>query len=174
MRISDWSSDVCSSDLVGLNVWSGLEDGFQATRVTEWDEPQAVIGSYLQKYAYPDYWKLHVEQNSKELKNWVRGKTFDKKGSGETHALEEFANIVQDTSGRVNCLQQRGEYMFVAEGKGGFRVYDVASIGNKGFSERIVRAPFSALGHDTHVKTDRKSTRLNSSHLCAARISTSA
>src|SRR3546814_18714230 len=78
---------------------------------------------------------------------------FDKKLSGETHALEEFANIVQDTSGRVNCLQQRGEYMFVAEGKGGFRVYDVAAVGNKGFSERIIRAPFSPLGHDTHVKS---------------------
>src|SRR5690606_32495958 len=64
-----------------------------------------------------------------------------------------FANIVQDTGGRVNCLQLRGEYIYVAEGKGGFRVYDVASIGNKGFSERIVRAPFSPLGHDTHVKT---------------------
>ncbi|NJB91640.1 hypothetical protein GGR90_003860 [Sphingopyxis italica] len=140
-------------NFVGLNVWSGMEDGFQATRVTEWDEPQAVIGSYLHRYSYPDYWKLHVDQNGRELKNWVRGKIFDKKGSGETHALEEFANIVQDTSGRVNCLQQRGEYMFVAEGKGGFRVYDVASIGNKGFSERIVRAPFSPLGHDTHVKT---------------------
>ena len=140
-------------NFVGLNVWSGQENSFQATRVTEWDEPQAVIGSYLQKYAYPDYWKLHVERNGRELKNWVRGKTFDKKGSGETHALEEFANIVQGTSGRVNCLQQRGEYMFVAEGKGGFRVYDVASIGNKGFSEPIIRAPFSALGQDTHVKT---------------------
>lgn len=140
-------------NFVGLNVWSGLEDGFQATRVTEWDEPQAVIGSYLQKYAYPDYWRLHVERNGRELKNWVRGKTFDRKGSGESRALEEFRNIVQGTSGRVNCLQQRGEYMFVAEGKGGFRVYDVASIGNKGFSERITRAPFSPLGHDTHVKT---------------------
>jgi hypothetical protein len=140
-------------NFVGLNLWSGLEDGFQATRVTEWDEPQAVIGSYLHRYSYPDYWKLHVDQNGRELKNWVRGKIIDKKLSGETHALEEFANIVQDTSGRVNCLQQRGEYMFVAEGKGGFRVYDVASIGNKGFSERIVRAPFSPMGHDTHVKT---------------------
>src|SRR3546814_14468828 len=77
-----------------------MEDGFQATRVTEWEEPQAVIGSYLHRYSYPDYWKLHVDQNGKELKNWVRGKIFDKKGSGETHALEEFANIVQDTSGR--------------------------------------------------------------------------
>jgi hypothetical protein len=140
-------------NFVGLNVWSGLEDGFQATRVTEWDEPQAVIGSYLQKYAYPDYWDLHVNRNGRELKNWVRGKTFDKKGSGETRALEEFANIVQGTSGQVNCLQQRGEYMFVAEGRGGFRVYDVASIGNKGFSERIVGAPFSPLGHNTRVKT---------------------
>ncbi len=140
-------------NFVGLNVWSGMDDGFQATRVTEWDEPQAVIGSYLQKYAYPDYYRLHVEQNGRELKNWVRGKTFDKKGSGETRALEEFANIVQGTSGQVHCLQQRGEYMFVAEGKGGFRVYDVAAIGNKGFSERITRAPFSPLGHDTHVKT---------------------
>src|SRR3546814_4050226 len=94
MRISDWSSDVCSSDLfssqafaphfphtvrrtetktcsdchlsakddnnaimsqllllgtnfvnfVGLNAWTGLEGGFEAIRVTEWDEPQAVIG----------------------------------------------------------------------------------------------------------------------------------
>ncbi|MBA4747675.1 MAG: hypothetical protein H2056_03065 [Sphingopyxis sp.] len=140
-------------NFVGLNVWSGMENGFQATRVTEWDEPQAVIGSYLHRYAYPDFYKLHVDQNSRELKNWVRGKTFDKKFSGETQALEEFANIVQGTGGQVNCLQQRGEYIYVAEGRGGFRVYDIASIGNKGFSERIIRSPFSALGHDTHVKT---------------------
>ena len=45
----------------------------------------------------------------------------------------------------------RGEYMYVAEGRGGFRVYDVATIGNKGVSERIVTAPFSPLGQDTHV-----------------------
>ncbi len=140
-------------NFVGLNVWSGQENSFQATRVTEWDEPQAVIGSYLQKYAYPDYWKLHVDQNGRELKTGCAARPSTKNGSGETHALEEFANIVQGTSGRVNCLQQRGEYMFVAEGKGGFRVYDIASIGNKGFSERIIRAPFSALGQDTHVKT---------------------
>ena len=68
-------------NFVGLNVWSGQEDSFQATRVTEWDEPQAVIGSYLQKYAYPDYWDMHVNKNGRELKNWVRGKTFDSKGS---------------------------------------------------------------------------------------------
>jgi hypothetical protein len=140
-------------NFVGLNSWVGLEDGFEAVRVTEWEEPQAVLGSYLHRFAFPDYFRLHVEKNGRELKNWVRGKTFDAKLSGETRNFEEFANVVQGTRGQVGCLQLRGEYMFVAEGKGGFRVYDVAAIGNKGFSERIVTAPFSPLGQDTHVGT---------------------
>ena len=45
----------------------------------------------------------------------------------------------------------RGEYLYVAEGAGGMRVYDVASIANKGVSQRIISAPFSPLGHDTHI-----------------------
>ncbi|MFZ1743378.1 MAG: hypothetical protein WAT93_11010 [Pontixanthobacter sp.] len=140
-------------NLVGINAWTGLEGGFEAVRVTEWDEPQAVLGSYLHKYAYPDYYRQFVEDNNRELKNWVRGKAFDENLSGETHAFEEFANVNEGTSDRVGCLQLRGEYMYVAEGKGGFRVYDVASIANKGVSERIITAPFSPLGHDTHVDT---------------------
>ena len=31
------------------------------------------------------------------------------------------------------------------------QVYDVASIGNKGVSQRAITAPFSPLGHDTHI-----------------------
>lgn len=138
-------------NFVGLNAWTGLEHGFEAVRVTEWEEPQAVIGSYLQKYAYPDYYRLHVEKNHRELKNWVRGKTFDKHLSGETHPMEQFRNVVKPTRGRVGCLQLRGEYMYVAEGKGGFEVYDVSQIANKAVSEPILTAPFSPLGHDTHV-----------------------
>jgi hypothetical protein len=129
-------------NFVGLHAFAGLDGAFQATRVTEWDEPQAVIGSYLQRFAYPDWWRLHVDRNKRELVNWTRG------GRG---SREQFANVVQDTGGTVGCLQQRGEYMFVAEGEGGFRVYDVASVGNKGLSERIVTAPFSPLGQDTRV-----------------------
>ncbi|WP_395394050.1 multiheme c-type cytochrome [Novosphingobium sp. BL-8A] len=140
-------------NFVGLNSWVGLEGGFEAVRVTEWDEPQAVIGSYLQRYAYPDYWRLHVEQNGRELKNWTRGSTFDGKLSGETHPLEQFRNVTQGTGGQVGCLQLRGEYMFVAEGTGGFKVYDVASVANKGVSDAVISAPFSPLGHDTGVKT---------------------
>ncbi|HZF96250.1 MAG TPA: hypothetical protein VEZ20_15410 [Allosphingosinicella sp.] len=138
-------------NFVGMHSWVGLNSGFEAVRVTEWDEPQAVIGSYLQRMTYPDYYRMHVERNGRELLNWTRGRTFDRNRSGETRPLEEFRNVVQGTDGAVRCLQQRGEYMFVAEGSGGFRVYDVANIGNKGTSERIVTAPFSSMGQDTRV-----------------------
>jgi len=140
-------------NFVGMNAWTGLEGGFEAVRVTEWDEPQTVLGSYLHKYAYPDYYRQFVEEQNRELKDWVRGKAFDEDLSGETKPFEEFANVHEGTGDRVGCLQLRGEYMFVAEGSGGFRVYDVAAIGNKGFSERIITGPFSAMGHDTQVKS---------------------
>jgi hypothetical protein len=140
-------------NFVGLNAWTGLEGGFEAVRVTEWEEPQAVIGSYLQRYAYPDYYRMHVEQNGRELKNWTRGKTLAEKASGETHALEQFRNVVQGTRDRVGCLQMRGEYMFVAEGKGGFKVYDIASVANKAFSDAVVSSPFSPLGQKNGVPT---------------------
>jgi hypothetical protein len=139
-----------SVNFVGLHAWLGLEGGIEAVRVTEWQEPQAVIGSYLQKYAYPDYYRLHVERNKRELINWNRGQTFDRKGSGERDPVEPFRNIVQG-GGSAGCLQLRGEYMFVAEGNRGFRAYDVASIANKGFSEKIVTAPFSPLADNTRV-----------------------
>jgi hypothetical protein len=138
-------------NFVGLHAWSGLQGGFQATRVTEWDEPQAVIGSYLHRFAYPDYFRLHIERNNRELLTWERGTRIDAQGSGETQAMEEFTNIHQGTGGEVRCLQLRGEYMFLAEGAAGFQVYDVANIGNKGTSERIVTAPFSPLGQNTRV-----------------------
>ena len=138
-------------NFVGMNAWTGLAGGFEAVRVTEWSEPQAVIGSYLHRYAYPDYYKLHVERNKRELIDWERGTRFDANASGETDPAEQFRNVVQGTRGAVGCLQLRGEYMFVAEGTGGFRVYDVASIANKGYSNPIVSAPVSPLGQDTHV-----------------------
>ena len=143
-------------NFVGMHAYVGLDAGLEAVRVTEWDEPQAVFGSYLQKYAYPDYFKAHVVQNGRELIDWQRGRIFDTENdwSGETGAVEEIANVHQKTGGEVRCLQLRGEYLYVAEGKGGFRVYDVANIANKGISERIVTAPFSALGHDTHVESE--------------------
>nr|WP_217807955.1 hypothetical protein [Oceanibacterium hippocampi] len=114
-------------NFVGANAWVGGTDGFEAIRVTEFDEPQAVIGSYLQKYAYPDWYREHQERN------------------------RELYDVYTQPSGQVGCLQLRGEYLYVAEGRRGFQAYDVASIANKGISDRIITAPFSSLGHNTHI-----------------------
>ena len=116
-------------NFVGFNAWAGLDDGVIATQVTEWDEPQAVIGSYLHRYAYPDNYQQHLD-NGRELQ------------ISATHS-----------GGPASCLQLRGEYLFTAEGEKGLRVYDVANIGNKGYSQRIVDAPFSKLGHDPDLET---------------------
>lgn len=114
-------------DFIGYHAWVGENGGVGAVQVTEWDEPQAVIGSYLQKYAYPDWYKAHEDRDQKLQ-----------------HAAEHNA-------GDAQCLQLRGEYLYVAEGAKGMRVYDVASVANKGFSEKIITAPFSPVGQDTHI-----------------------
>ncbi|MES2095170.1 MAG: hypothetical protein V4459_00280 [Pseudomonadota bacterium] len=136
-------------NFVGLNSWVGLDRGIEAVRVTEWSEPQAVFGSYLQRFAYPDFYGLHVERNGRELINWTRGSAA--KGGG--NPAEPIGNVVKGTGDAARCLQLRGEYMFVAEGKGGFRVYDAASIANKGTSAKLISAPFSPLGQDMRVKS---------------------
>ena len=115
-------------NFVGLNTWAGTSDGVLATQVTEWDEPQAVIGSYLHRYAYPDNFAKH-EADGKELQT-----------------------AFEHSGGSATCLQLRGEYLYAAEGKRGLRIYDVANVANKGFSQRIVDAPFSNIGHKPELE----------------------
>jgi hypothetical protein len=114
-------------NFVGYNAYVGGDGEISGITVTEWDEPQAVIGSYLHKYAYPDWYAEH-EKNGRRLQH------------GYSH-----------DAGDASCLQLRGEYLYVAEGGNGVQVYDVASIGNKGVSQRAITAPFSPLGHDTQI-----------------------
>jgi len=116
-------------NFIGFNAYVGGRGEITAVTVTEWDEPQAVIGSYLHRYAYPDWYRRH-KANDQKLETAYR------------HG-----------AGFAQCLQLRGEYLYVAEGKKGFRVYDVAGIANKGISQRIITAPFSEIGQDTHVET---------------------
>jgi hypothetical protein len=117
-------------NFVGYNAYVGGAGEINAVTVTEWDEPQAVIGSYLQRFAYPDWYAEH-EKRGKELQ----------------HAS-------QHESGEAQCLQLRGEYLYVAEGTRGMRVYDVAGVGNKGVSERMITAPFSPLGQNTRIRSE--------------------
>src|ERR1700722_8812615 len=102
--------------------------GFDAVAVAEHDEPPAIFGRYLQRVAYPQDYQRHVAHNRQ---------------------LREAYNH----SGNILDLQLRGEYLYAALGKGGFRVYDVANIDNKNFSERTTSAPVSPLGQRFYVPT---------------------
>jgi len=102
--------------------------GFDAVGVAEHDEPPAIIGSYLHRLAYPDDYRRHLSAGS-ELKE----------------AYHHAGNVLD--------AQLRGEYLYAATGKGGLRIYDVANIDNKGFSERMITAPVSPIGQRFYLKT---------------------
>ncbi len=116
-------------DLLGFNAYMGTEGSVEAVQVTEWEEPQAVIGSYLQRYAYPDYYRQHQAKGQ---------------------VLQTGFNLATP---RIGCLQLRGEYLYSAAGPEGMWAYDVANVANKGFSQRILTSPAGPFGQDTRVES---------------------
>ena len=117
-------------NFMGRYVYVAADHGLEVVVATEQTEPQAVIGSTLQQIAYPSNYEKFV-RGGRELKTFY----------------EHVGNP------RVLQVQLRGEYAYVAAGEGGLRVYDVAQIDQKGFSERIVTAPVSRFGQKFWVKT---------------------
>ena len=105
------------------------EDGFYGVTWTEWDEPQAVIGSSLHRIAYPRNYAEHLAHKQ----------------------------VLQDADHHeghdILDIWHRGEYVYTAAGPNGFEVFDAANIYNKGFSEKVVTAPVSPLGQRTYVRT---------------------
>src|SRR5208282_3025199 len=102
--------------------------GFEAITVAEHDDPEAIYGSDLQRLAYPsDYQKFLAHDR-------------------ELHAASEHPGNVLD-------IQARGEYAYTADGKGGLRVFDIANIDNKNFSEKMTTAPVSPIGQRFFVAT---------------------
>ena len=102
--------------------------GLEAIPVAEHDEPEAIYGSDLQRIAYPDNYKKFLNHR-REISRSYRHE------------------------GNVLDVQARGEYAYTATGSGGLRVYDIANIDNKGFSEHITTAPVSPLGQQLFVPT---------------------
>jgi hypothetical protein len=102
--------------------------GFEAIAVAEHDEPEAIFGSDLQRVAYPDNFKRFVE-HKREL------------------------SAVAGHEGTVFDIQARGEYAYAATGKDGLRIFDIANVDNKGFSQRITTAPVSPLGQRFYLPT---------------------
>ena len=117
-------------NFMGRYVYIAAGHSLDVVVATERTEPQAVMGSTLQQIAYPANYEQFVRGGS-ELKTFY----------------EHVGNP------RVLQVQLRGEYVYVAAGEGGLRVYDVAQIDQKGFSERIVTAPVSRFGQKFWVKT---------------------
>ncbi len=115
-------------NFMGRYVFVAAGDALEAVAVTEHTEPQAVYGSNLHRLAYKDNFEKFVA-GGRELHEYYENK-------GRPEALQ---------------VQVRGEYAYVAAGKGGLRVYDIAQIDHKGFSERIVTAPVSPLGQRFYV-----------------------
>jgi hypothetical protein len=116
------------TNFVGRFAWVGEEHGFEAIAVTEWDEPQSVIGSTQHKVVYPDFYAAH-QKNGMQLQ------------TAHYH------------HGDARSVQMRGEFLFTANGEEGFEAYDIANIDNKDFSERITSAPISPIGQRTYVRT---------------------
>ena len=104
------------------------KEGYHAVAVAEHSEPPAILGSDFQKVAYPADYEQHIK-NKGELK--------------EAH----------HHGGTVLDLQARGEYLYAATGEGGLRVFDIANLDDKDFSEKMTTAPVSPLGQRFYVKT---------------------
>lgn len=117
-------------NFMGRYVYVAADHALEVVVATEREDPQAVFGSTLQKVAYPSNYEKFVNRG-RELKTFY----------------EHVGNP------KVLQVQLRGEYAYVAAGEGGLRVYDVAQIDQKGFSERIVTAPVSRFGQKFWVKT---------------------
>ncbi len=126
-------------NFIGRYCWVASGDhGLNAVVVTERDEPQAVIGSSLHKLAYPDNYRQHIARDGRLL-----------------HAHEHSGRDVseQRRQPQILSIQARGEYLYAACGESGLRVFDIAFIDHKGFSERIVTAPVSPMGQRFFVRT---------------------
>jgi hypothetical protein len=118
-------------NFMGRYVYVAARDSLEVVPVTERAEPQAVYGSTLHRLAYPQNYDAFVNKEKRRLSYY-----FEHAGNPE-----------------VLQVQLRGEYAYVAAGRGGLRVYDVAQIDHKGFSERITTAPVSPFGQKFYVKT---------------------
>ncbi|MDB6154926.1 MAG: hypothetical protein JWL90_3379 [Chthoniobacteraceae bacterium] len=113
----------------GRYAWIGGDHELHGVIWTEAEEPQAPIGSTFQSKAYPRNYAEHL----------AAGRVL--KTAYEHHADE------------INDITLHGEYVYTANGAGGFEVFDVANIDQKGFSERFLSSPVSPLGQHTIVKT---------------------
>ena len=120
------------------------EDGLFGVVVTERDEPQAVIGSNLHRSPSP------TTSRSTPSSGGLLKHAHEHPGKRHRRAAVRS----RSRSPRCSSVQNRGEYLYAACGEGGVRVFDIAFIDHKAFSERITTAPVSPLGQRFYVPTE--------------------
>ena len=103
--------------------------GVQAVKVTEGWEPQPVIGSRYHQILHPDSYEDFINNDRK---------------------LDEARNV---GSNNARSIAARGEFIFIADGPGGLRVYDRANIANKTKAQRLVESQNTRFGQQTRVDT---------------------
>src|SRR3546814_7429604 len=136
MRISDWSSDVCSSDLDSINYLP--PNSFARANVIVGVDASAGVNS--QTDPLPVVLRVtgparSVLQNGRVLTTRIEGCLVNGAARGDLSAEKVYVKLQ-----KMTCPQPGGRYA-VSEVKG-----------------------FLAFGGKTGVRGDRKSTRLNSSH----------
>ncbi|MBI2194611.1 MAG: hypothetical protein HYU36_21740 [Planctomycetes bacterium] len=103
--------------------------GVAAVEVAEGLAVEPVIGSQLHSVIFPESYQSHVESN---------------------RILE---NAYKHNTKSARKVQRYGEYLFVADGPGGVRVFDIANVANKNFAQRLIEEPFSPLGHQSRLRS---------------------
>ncbi len=129
-------------NFIGRYCWVGAgEHGIHGVAVSERDEPQTVIGSSMHQIVYPNRYQKHCKNGSQLIAARHPGKDI---GDSILHPFKHP---------EILSLQARGEYLYAACGEGGVRIFDIAFIDDKAFSQRFSTAPVSPLGQKFYVKT---------------------
>jgi hypothetical protein len=124
---------VRSCDFVGRYAYVALgHKGIAAVQVaSSADFPTPVIGSDFQRIVEPAAYLKHVERNGRTLKTAYK------------HRTKEARSILHF-----------GEWLVVADGPGGVRIFDAAFIHNKDIANRLVTAGISPLGQRQDIRSN--------------------
>jgi len=130
-------------NFVGDYEWIGVPGSIRGVRVSYGYEPQPVIGSNMQRIMDPDKYNEFLKA----------GRRLDKvRYSTPGAAGKDFASAQTSGSNTPNCVIAKGEFLFVADGPGGFKVNDISAVDAKKNAQKVLLTPF-AFGDSLHLAT---------------------
>ncbi|MHB2016192.1 MAG: hypothetical protein ACYCW6_04520 [Candidatus Xenobia bacterium] len=120
-------------DYVGDYMWTGFPGSARGVRVSYGYEPQPIIGSNMQRIMDPKKYNEFVK----------KGRRLDKVFyASPGSAGKAFPPAQVLTLNHPNCVENRGEFLFVADGPGGVKVCDIANVDAKKAAQKVLIDPF--------------------------------